>query len=106
MNRFFFHINSLCFPIDFFLFSINSLSPSPFPSPLPPCSTDHFIGSGLSMLNRLIEQGYYLPALRILANSTPPLFKHSKILVEDSKYVHALLHTRVDIIGANRPISP
>ena len=43
------------------------------------------------MLNRLIEQGYYLPALRILANSTPPLFKHSKILVEDSKYVHAYI---------------
>ena len=50
-------------------------------------STDHFIASGLSMVNRLIEQGYYLPALRILANSTPQLFKCGKILVEDSKYV-------------------
>jgi hypothetical protein len=87
-------IDSLCIPVDFFLAPslYLSLPPSLSLSPsLYPSSTDHFIGSGLSMLNRLIEQGYYLPALRILANSTPPLFKHGKILVEDSKYVHAYM---------------
>lgn len=44
-------------------------------------STDEFISIGLKMLDTLIEEGYYLPVLRIIANITPQFFQLKKPLL-------------------------
>lgn len=53
--------------------------------------TDRFLSTGLSMLTQLIEQGYYLPALRVLANVTPRFFKHRKVLLEEPSFLHVVI---------------
>ena len=58
---------------------------------LSPSSTDHFLRSGLPLLHRLIDGGYFLPALRVIANITPRFFKHKKILLETQGYIHVAL---------------
>ena len=50
-------------------------------------STDAFLEVGLPLLQQLVEQGYILPATRILANITPRFFGHEKVLVRNEKLV-------------------
>ena len=47
-------------------------------------STDRFVDHGLSMLTKLLEEGYTLAVLRILGNTLPQFFDHSKALVQNS----------------------
>ena len=49
------------------------------------CSVEQFLREGVPLLSRLIERGYYLPALRVVANVTPRFFSHRKILVAQTK---------------------
>lgn len=39
------------------------------------------------MLHKLVEQGYYLPVLKILGNITPLMFKDRKMLVNEQRYM-------------------
>ena len=50
-----------------------------------PFSAEEFLSDGVSMLNRLIEQGYYLPVLRVIGNVVPIMFRHRKLLINDQK---------------------
>ena len=50
-------------------------------------STDAFLEAGLPLLRQLVEQGYILPATRILANITPRFFGQEKVLVKNEKLV-------------------
>jgi hypothetical protein len=53
--------------------------------------TDHFLLGGLPLLQRLIDEGYFLPALRVIANVTPRFFRHKKILIEASGFLQAVV---------------
>jgi hypothetical protein len=53
--------------------------------------TDHFIMGGIPLLHRLIDEGYFLPALRVIANVTPKFFKHKKILIEAAGFLHSVI---------------
>ena len=50
-------------------------------------SPREFIIRGLPMLNKLVEQGYYLPVLKILGNITPLMFKDRKMLINEQRYM-------------------
>ena len=39
------------------------------------------------MLHKLVEQGYYLPVLKILGNITPLMFKDRKMLINEQRYM-------------------
>eukprot|EP00731_Ephydatia_muelleri_P017652 Em0010g750a len=53
--------------------------------------SDEFISSGLKMLNALIEEGYYLPVLRIIANITPRFFRLKKPLLADPLFLQVVM---------------
>lgn len=50
-------------------------------------SSDAFLEVGLPLLEKLVRQGYILPATRILANITPRFFGQEKVLVRIEKLV-------------------
>ena len=49
-------------------------------------SATPFILQGLPMSQKLIEQGYYLPVLRIIGNVTSMMFKQRKVLLNEPRY--------------------
>ena len=38
------------------------------------------------MVHKLVEQGYYLPVLKVLGNLTPLMLKHRKMFVNEQRY--------------------
>lgn len=46
-----------------------------------------FLSSGLPILHRLVEQGYYLPVLRVVANLTPLLAQQRKMVMDEQRSV-------------------
>ena len=49
-------------------------------------SATQFVLRGLPMTQKLIEQGYYLPVLRIIGNVTSMMFKQRKVLLNEPRY--------------------
>lgn len=49
-------------------------------------SCHQFIIRGLPMLHKMVEQGYYLPTLKVLGNVTPLMFKNRKMFVNEQRY--------------------